>query len=76
MKNADTITTKEIRALREEAKAHRDYVMADWCDVALAAHETADSEGCDLLDPVTGEATCRSQAREICADAINAAVHS
>ncbi len=68
--NHDNITETQIKTLRTESLNARDYLMADWCDLALAAHETADSQGSPLIDP-HGMEICRSQAREVCADAIN-----
>lgn len=68
---ADTITTEQIKALREEALAAGDRAQVDLCDVALAAHETADAEGGELRGP-DGEIWTRTEAREACADAINA----
>lgn len=70
MVTADTITTKQIKALRNEALAADDSRQVDWCDIALAAHERADSEGNDLIGP-DGVQTTRSKAREVCADVIN-----
>lgn len=68
---ADTITREQIRDLRNEALAASDYVTVDMCDVALAAHEAADSEGNPLFAS-DGKPTTRTEAREACADAINA----
>lgn len=67
---ADTITVKQIKALRNEALAADDLRQVDWCDIALAAHERSDSEGHALISP-TGVPTTRSKAREVCADVIN-----
>lgn len=67
---AETITTKQIKALRNEALAADDSRQVDWCDLALAAHERTDSEGGDLIAP-TGVQTTRTRARQVCADAIN-----
>lgn len=47
---ADTITDDQIRARRELAIAAGDYATVTSCDVALAPHETTDSEGRQLLD--------------------------
>lgn len=69
---AETITTAQIKALREEAYAAGDYAEADICALALAAHETADSEGGDLIGP-DGKVWTRTMARAALADTINAA---
>ena len=69
---ADTITAKQIRALHDEAVAAGDYLMSDICQIALAAHETADEQGGDLIGP-DGRVWTRTEARESCADAINEA---
>ena len=70
-KITDTVTDEQIKALREEALAAGDRAQVDLCDVALAAHETADAEGGELRGP-DGEIWTRTEAREACADAINA----
>ena len=49
----------------------RDRAQVDLCDQALAAHETADAQGGDLIGP-DGAIWTRTEAREACADAINA----
>lgn len=69
----NVITTAQIRALRSEAVLAGDYVTADYCGIALAYSEHADDVGAELVDPVTGNPITRSQAREVCADAIRAA---
>lgn len=69
---ADTITTAQIRALRQEALAAGGYDQELLCSIALAAHETADAEGGDLIGP-DGKPTTRTAAREACAEAIAAA---
>lgn len=68
---AETITTRQIRDLRDEAMEASDYRMVDWCDVALASHETSDSAGRELQGPGNHGTCTRTDAREICADAIN-----
>jgi len=68
---AETITTAQIKALRAEAEAAGDRAQVDLCDLALAAHETADAQGGDLIGP-DGAIWTRTEAREACADAINA----
>lgn len=65
------ITSAQIRALRTEAIAAGDYLQVDLCDLALAAHETAAADGSQLLDP-GGHPISRSEARAICAEAIDA----
>lgn len=70
---SDTITEAEIRALADEAMAAGDHVTVDLCAIALAAHERSDSQGGDLIHPVTGAPTTRSAARYTLADAIRAA---
>lgn len=37
----ETITRKQIRALREEAREHRDHAMVDQCDLALDGNSAA-----------------------------------
>lgn len=69
----DTITIEQIRKLRNEATASGDSMQVDYCDLALATHETADANGGDLIDPQTKLPITRTEARGICADAINAA---
>jgi hypothetical protein len=70
---ADTITADQIRALRTEARAAGDSLLAEWCDVALAYGERYDSVGFPLTSPGTGLSVTRTEAREVCADAIRAA---
>ena len=65
---ADTITTAQIRALRDEAARRGDHDLVEICDVALAAQGAADS----LLQGPYGSWT-RDEARGACADAINSA---
>lgn len=65
-----TITDRQIRKLRAEAEAAGDYAQIDVCDVALAEHETADSEGNDLTGPDRAPMT-RTEARALCARAIS-----
>jgi len=69
MTTPETITTRQIRSLRDEALAAGDYAQVDICDVALAAHETADAEGGELRGP-DGEVWTRSEARTECARVI------
>jgi len=68
---AETITTAQIKALRAEAESAGDRAQVDLCDLALAAHETVDAQGGDLIGP-DGAIWTRTEAREACADAINA----
>jgi hypothetical protein len=68
---AETITTAQIKALRAEAEAAGDRAQVDLCDLALAAHETADAQGGDLIGP-DGAIWTRTEAREACAGALNA----
>jgi hypothetical protein len=70
---AETITIRQIRDLRAEAEEYSDYHQVDWCDLALAAHETSDADGHHLQSPDGDRAVTRTEARQICADAINAA---
>lgn len=66
---AETITTAQIRALRNEAQAAGDYAQVDICDRALAADDsTTDQDG----NEVARADLNREDAREACADAINA----
>lgn len=51
----ETVTGAQIRALRAEAKLAGDDVMADICDVALAA-EDSDGTGTVLGRPLSVEA--------------------
>lgn len=69
---ADTITTAQISALKTEAEAAGDTYQADICGIALAYTETANEIGADLVGP-DGEIWTRTEARENCAEAINAA---
>lgn len=71
MLNAATITTAQIKTLRSEALAAGDTVMAEWCDVALVPHEDCDAEGRQLFSPTTGAPIHRTDARAVCARAIN-----
>ena len=73
MTTARTITTAQIKALRSEARAAGDVIMVDFCDLALAYTNEADSSGDALINPLTGLRTTRAVARRVCADAINAA---
>lgn len=69
---AKTITTRQIKALREEALTAGDYRTVDTCDVALADHETANNDGTPLVGS-DGQPTTRTDARAILADAFNEA---
>jgi len=66
-----SITTAQIRTLRNEALNAGDSRMAEWCDVALSTGERYDSEGFALASPGTGLACTRTEARKVCANAIN-----
>ncbi len=68
-----TITNDQIRSLHTEARLHDDDIMATWCELALAYAEDGDECGASLHDPVTGDVVTRTQAREVCAQAIEAA---
>lgn len=70
---AETITTKQIRALREEATKVGDDRQVDYCNVALAAHRRDNADGSPLVWPWNGQPADRDVAREVCADAINEA---
>lgn len=63
------VTKKQIRALHEEALAAGDYRQVGICDLALAAHETADEFGNSLVGP-DGKIWTRTEAREECARVI------
>lgn len=65
-----TITSAQIRTLHTEARLAGDYVMATWCEIALAYAEDGDEGGASLLDPVTGHVVTRSEARAVCAQAV------
>jgi len=60
----------QIRELRSAAQAAGDTRMTDICDVALAAHETANAEGAALVDP-DGYPMTRTEARELCTAVIS-----
>lgn len=64
------ITDKQIMALRHEARAAGDGRQADICDIALDVHETADSQGGDLVVR-DGQHMTRSEARAECERVIN-----
>ena len=64
------ITISQIKALRAEAQAAGDSIMTEFCDLALAPHETTDDEGRQLINPVSGESITRTSARAVCAGAI------
>ena len=70
---ADTITAAQIRALRDEATAAGDEEQAAWCDAALADYGA--DECVTILYPLAleGRQVTLTEAREACADAINAA---
>lgn len=57
----------------QEALAAGDYHQADLCAIALAPHESADSQGGDLVGP-DGQPWTRTEAREECARVIADAV--
>lgn len=69
---ADTITDDQIRELRREASAAGDMEQALACDVALGrlVYDPMDQRA-QLLDQVG--AVDVASAREVCAEAINAA---
>lgn len=69
---AETITTPQIRALRNEADVADDLYTVHLCGLALAAHETAHDDGQNLVGP-DGEIWTRTEAREVLAGCINAA---
>ena len=71
--NSQTITIVQIRTLRNNALDADDSRLAEWCDVALSTGERYDSEGVPLVSPGTGLACTRTEAREVCAESINAA---
>ena len=70
---AATITTAQIKALRNEALAHGDTELAEFCDLALVPHEDSDAEGRQLFSPTTGAPIHRVDARAVCARTINEA---
>ena len=68
MTTTETLTTEQIKTLRDEAVAAGDYAQADICQRALAA-DTVDQDGNEIaLADWTVE-----QAREACARVIAAA---
>lgn len=60
---------KQIRALREEARAAGDHALATICDVAIASREDSNDDGTPLVDD-DGAPLTRTLAREICARVI------
>lgn len=70
--DANTITARDILALRNEALDAGDYLQGEICAVALAPFEHNNHDGSQLHDP-DGTPTTRSAARQSCADIINAA---
>lgn len=69
MLTAETITTAQIRTLRNEAVAAGDYAQVDICDRALATDDsTTDQDG----NEVARADLSREDARAECADVINA----
>lgn len=68
----DEISTSQIKALREEAMSAGDYRQVTVCDVALAPLERDNSDGTPLED-YDGDPMTRTEARQLCADAVNAA---
>lgn len=64
------ITNDDIRALRREARAASDYMMADICDIALSSREDASDDGTPLIGP-DGRPTTRTETRRECARVIN-----
>jgi hypothetical protein len=69
--NASTITRAQIEALRSEAAEAGDTLQVEWCDVALAYAEDGDDAGNGLFSPRTGAPIHRTDARAVCARAIN-----
>ena len=67
---AETITTAQIRALRNEAEKAGDYAQVDICDRALTREidGTQDQDGNEVARADLSVA----DARELCADAVNA----
>lgn len=72
MNATETPTARQINALRREAEAACDRDMVLICDLAAAAHETADAQGGDLIGP-DGAIWTRTAALAACADVIAAA---
>lgn len=67
--NADTITVRQIEALREEALDAGDDAMVTHCTHALLAHDPVGFEG----SPAEKYNASIDESRQACADAINAA---
>ena len=67
---AETITNAQIRALRNEAEKAGDYAQVDICDRALTREidGTQDQDGNEVARADLSVA----DARELCADAVNA----
>jgi hypothetical protein len=65
MSDSTTISDKQIRALREEAIAHGDYVQADLCNRALAS-DMVDQDG----NAIAFADMTADEARAACANAI------
>lgn len=71
---AETIPFSQIRDLRTEALSlsPTDDLQVQWCDLALADREDANDDGSPLVAP-DGQPVTRTEARQVCADAINEA---
>ena len=70
---AENITTKQIKALREEALVAGDYRMVDICAIALTMREDHDEQTAEPLLGPDGDRWTRTEARAECARAIAAA---
>ena len=65
------ITNAQIRTFRNELLHANDDTGAEWCDIALAYSETADSQGNELRDPFTGAIVTRTDARNVVENMLN-----
>lgn len=70
MTTLETLTTKQIKTLRDEAGAAGDMVTVDICDVALCPLESSNSDGTPLVDS-QGNPTTRTEAREMIVEVIS-----
>lgn len=65
------ITNAQIRTFRSKLLRENDDIGAEWCDLALAYSETADSQGDKLRDPFTGAIVTRTDARNVVENMLN-----
>lgn len=70
MTTLETLTTKQIKILRDEAGSAGDMVTVDICDVALCPLESSNSDGTPLVDS-QGNPMTRTEAREMIVEIIS-----